>query len=33
MEWLNANEGNGEELEIPYFSFTEENIAREENRK
>jgi len=25
MEWLNANEGNGEELEIPYFSFTEEN--------
>lgn len=33
MEWLNANEGNGEELEIPYFSFTEENIAREENRR
>jgi len=22
---LNANEGNVEELEIPYFSFTEEN--------
>ncbi len=33
MEWLNANEGNVEELEIPYFSFTEENIAREENRR
>lgn len=33
MEWLNANEGNGEELEIPYFSFTEENIAREETRR
>ena len=27
MEWLNANEGNVEELEIPYFSFTEENIG------
>lgn len=26
MEWLNANEGNAEELEIPYLSFTEENI-------
>ena len=33
MEWLNANEGNGEELEIPYFSFMEENIAREETRR
>ena len=33
MEWPNANEGNVEELEIPYFSFTEENIAREENRR
>lgn len=32
MEWLNANEGNVEELEISYFSFTEENIVREENR-
>lgn len=33
MEWPNANEGNVEELEIPYFSFTEENIVREENRR
>ena len=33
MEWLNANEGNVEELEVPYFSFTEENIVREENRR
>ena len=33
MEWPNANEGNVEELEIPYFSFTEENIAREEKRR
>ena len=32
MEWLNANEGNVEELEIPYFSFTEENIVGEGNR-
>ena len=33
MEWPNANEGNVEEPEIPYFSFTEENIVREENRR
>ena len=33
MEWRNANAGHVEELEIPYFSFTEENIAREENRR
>ena len=33
MEYLNVNEGNAEELEIPYFSFTEENIVREENRR
>ena len=33
MEWLNANGGNVEELEILYFSFTEENIVREENRR
>lgn len=30
---MNANEGNAEELEIPYFSFTEENIVREEKRR
>ena len=28
MEWLNANEGNVEELEIPYLPFTEENIEK-----
>ena len=28
-----SNEGNAKELEIPYFSFTEENIVREENRR
>lgn len=33
MEYLNANEGNAKELEILYFSFTEENIVREENRR
>lgn len=33
MEWLNANEGNVEELEIPYLSFTEENIGKIELQK
>lgn len=33
MEWLNANEGNVEELEIPYLSFTEENIGKMERQK
>ena len=33
MEWLNANEGNVEELEIPYVSFTEENIEKMERQK
>jgi hypothetical protein len=33
MEWLNANEGNGEELEIPYFSFTEENRKMTKKQK
>lgn len=28
MEWLNANEGNVEELEIPYILLTEENIGK-----
>jgi hypothetical protein len=28
MEWLNANEGNVEELEIPYLPFTEEKIEK-----
>lgn len=28
MEWLNANEGNVEELEIPYMALTEENIGK-----
>ena len=28
MEWLNANEGNVEEQEIPYLPFTEENIEK-----
>ena len=26
LEWLTANQGDGEELEIPYFAITEENI-------
>ena len=26
LEWLAANEGDGEELEIPYLAITEENI-------
>lgn len=33
MEWLNANEGNVEELEIPYLPFTEENIGKMELQK
>mgnify|MGYP001356789926 CR=1 FL=1 len=33
MEWQNAIVGTAEELEIPYFSFTEENIVREEKRR
>ena len=28
MEWLNASEGNVEELEISYLPFTEENIEK-----
>lgn len=28
MEWLNANEGNVEALEIPYLPLTEENFLR-----
>ncbi len=33
MEWLNANEGNVQELEIPYLPFTEENIGKMELQK
>ena len=33
MEWLNANEGNVEEQEIPYLPFTEENIGKMELQK